>query len=202
MGGGMGGGMGNTAASPLVASALIQCRAALSGPFQGATLPLDVPAPLDRPGRLAHWAAGPRAAACEMELLSGIHLAADTHKDALTLSFVDLAKKPLKRQVLVKLVRPGAKIFRQQLELLANYAELRADRGSEVLAQTTGVLDFFASIVDLQAHRHKYTLEVIAFAMTLAMDVGMRIKHACACQRPSELSPQIQTMVPVSEHAS
>jgi len=74
--------------------------------------------------------------------------------------------------------------------------------GSEVLAQTTACLLFFASIVDLQAHRHKYTLEVIALAMTLAMDVGMCIKHACACQRASELSPQIQTMIRVSGHAS
>lgn len=85
---------------------------------------------------------------------------------------------------------------------MANYAELRADRGNEVLAQTTGVLDFFAAIIGMQAHRHKYTLEIIALAMTLAIDVEMRIKHAFACERPSELSPQIQTMIPIPGHSS
>ncbi|MBT9505739.1 phosphatase PAP2 family protein [Rhodoferax sp.] len=184
------------------AHALSTNRAALVGPFQGATLPATLPTPLDKAERLADWAVGPRMAVCELELLSGLHFNVNQAKTSMTLGFVDLGKKPLKDLALARLVRPTEKIFKQQLDLVANYAELREDRGAEILAQVNGGGAFWASIIGLTAHRHKYTLELLDLAMSLATHVEMRFKHGFACQRPVDLSPQIQPMIPTPGHAS
>ena len=177
-------------------------RAALAGPFQGTTLPFTLPTPLDKPERLANWAARPRMLTCELELLSGLHFNVNQAKTSVTLGFVDLNKKPLKDLALARLVRPTEKVFKQQLELIANYSELRGDRTAEILAQMNGGGAFWASIIGLTTHRHKYTIELLSLAMSLASHVEMRFKHAFACQRPMELSPQIQPMIPTPGHAS
>jgi len=172
------------------------------GPFQGATIPFTPPTPLDKPGRLAHWAAGPRMAVCELELLSGLRFDVNQGRTSMTLGFVDLEKKPLKSLSLVRLVRPTEKIFKQQLQLVSNYSALREDRGAEVLAQANGAGAFWASIIGLTTHRHKYTIELLDLAMSLATHVEMRFKHGFACQRPVELSPQVQPMIPTPGHAT
>lgn len=184
------------------AQALTSSRGALVGPFNGATVPFALPTPLDKPDRLAEWAAGPRMSVCALEVHSGLRFDVNQAKAAVTLGFVNLDKKPLKDLTLARLVRPSEKIFTQQLDLVANYAELREDRGAEVLAQTGGGPAFWASIVGLSAHRHKYTLELLDLAMSLATHVEMRFKHAFACPRPVDISPQIQPMIPTPGHAS
>jgi hypothetical protein len=141
-------------------------------------------------------------AVCELELLSGLHFNVNQSKTSMTLGFVDLSKKPLKDVALARLARPTEKIFKQQLDLVANYSELREDRGAEILAQVNGGGAFFSSIIGLTAHRHKYTLELLDLAMSLATHVHMRFKHAFACPRPIELSPQVQPMIPTPGHAS
>jgi hypothetical protein len=186
----------------MFAGALNQNRAALVGPFQHATLPIDLPTPLDKTDRLAHWASGPRLAVCELELLSGLHFNVDQAKTSMTLGFVDLDEKPLKHLTLARLVRPTEKIFKQQLDLVSNYSELRDDRGAEIIAQVDGGGAFWASIIGLTAHRHKYTVELMDLALSLAVHAEMRFKHGFACPRPVELSPQIQPMIPTPGHAS
>ncbi|MDP1742142.1 MAG: phosphatase PAP2 family protein [Polaromonas sp.] len=86
--------------------------------------------------------------------------------------------------------------------MVANYAELREDRGSEVLTQMVPQVPFWGSIIGLSAHRHKWTLELITLGLSLASHVEMRFKHAFACQRPVDLSPQVQPMIPTPGHAS
>lgn len=184
------------------AQALTASRGALVGPFQGATLPFTLPTPLDKPDRLAEWGAGPRMSVCALETLSGLRFDVNQGKKSVTLGFVNLDKKPLKELTLASLTRPGENIFKQQLDLVANYAELREDRGAEILAQTGGGAAFWASIVGLTTHRHKYTLELLDLAISLAIHVEMRFKHAFACPRPVDLSPQIQPMIPTPGHAS
>ena len=188
--------------SPALASALTRSRSALVGPFQGVTLPVDLPTPLDKPDRLAQWDAVPRLQVCELELFSGLRFDVNQPKDAISLGFVNLDRKPLKNLDLVRLVRPSEKVFKQQLELVSNYAQLREDREAEVLTQMVPQVPFWASVIGLQAHRHKYTLELAELALSLASHVEMRLKHAFACQRPVELSPQIQPMIPTPGHAS
>jgi membrane-associated phospholipid phosphatase len=115
---------------------------------------------------------------------------------------VDPGAHKLVRQPLLRLTRPNAEIFSAQCALVEQYAELRDDRGAEILAQTVPPLDFWASIIGLQAHRHKWTLELLDLAFSMAVHVHMRFKHAFACPRPSQLSPQIQSMIPTPGHAS
>ncbi|MGH8758523.1 MAG: phosphatase PAP2 family protein [Burkholderiales bacterium] len=182
--------------------ALTRSRAALVGPFQGATLPVNLPVPLDKPDRLVQWAADRRLQVCELDLLSGLHFDVSQAKDSVALGFVDLDKKPLKSHSIVRLMRPTAKVFKQQLQLVADYAELREDRASEIVTQMTPQVPFWASIVGLQPHRHKWTLELIVLSLILASDVEMRFKHAFTCPRPMELSPQIQPMLDTPGHAS
>jgi hypothetical protein len=177
-------------------------RAALVGPFQGPTLPFELPVPLDKADRLAEWATGPRMAVCEFELLTGLHFNVNQAKTSMTLGFVDLDKKPLKDLALVRLVRPTDKIFKQQLDLVSNYSALREDRGAEILAQVGGGAAFWSSIIGLTAHRHKYTAELLDLAMSLATHVEMRFKHAFACGRAEGMSPQVQPMIPTPGHAS
>jgi hypothetical protein len=103
---------------------------------------------------------------------------------------------------LARLVRPTDKIFRQQLDLVSNYAELREDRGGETLAGMDGCPTFWATLIGLSAHRHKYTSELLTLALSLAGHVEMRFKHGFAVQRPVLLSPQVQPMIPTPGHAS
>mgnify|MGYP000753489585 CR=1 FL=1 len=49
---------------------------------------------------------------------------------------------------------------------------------------------------------HGTFLELLDLAMSLATHVEMRFKHGFACQRPVDLSPQIQPMIPTPGHAS
>jgi hypothetical protein len=163
---------------------------------------VDLPLPLDDPERLAQWDAIPRLQVCGLALLAGMCFSVNQNKESVTLGFVDLDRKPLKDYSLVRLVRPSKAVFRQQLDLVANYAELREERASEILTQMVPQVPFWASIVGLQAHRHKWTLELVALSLSLASHVEMRFKHAFACPRPVELSPQIQPMIPTPGHAS
>ncbi|MES2952335.1 MAG: phosphatase PAP2 family protein, partial [Pseudomonadota bacterium] len=166
------------------------------------TLPVTLPTPLDKPERLSYWAAGPRLLVCELELLSGLHFDVNQNKQSVSVGFVNLDKSPLKSLTLARLTRPTPHIFKQQLQLVSDYADLREDRGAEVLEQMTGGMSFVASVVGLTAHRHKYTLELLDLMISLGLHVKMRFKQAFACPRPVDLSPQIQPMIPTPGHAS
>ena len=176
-------------------------RAALVGPFAGAMLPFKLPSPLDQPGELDQWDVPHRMQACAVELLSGLDFT--VKGEAITVGFVDLLAKKLELRPVVRLVRPTRDIFISQLDLVANYAELRASRASEILAQAMPTqVPFWASIIAMQPYRQPWTQVLTALALSMTVDVEMRLKHACCCPRPSVLSPQIQPMIPVPGHAS
>ncbi len=183
---------------------MTRSRAALCGPFNKEPLPFEQPLPLDEARRLARWANGARLEACQIELLSGLHFpkAASSTACSFSLTYSNLEDSSPRRQLLVEMTRPTDAIFKAQLGLVATYADLREDRGAEILAQAPGTIDFWASIIGLQAHRHKWTLELLDLAFGMAVHVHMRFKHAFACPRAAELSPQIQTMIPTPGHAS
>jgi hypothetical protein len=139
---------------------------------------------------------------CEQTLTAGLHFTVNQSRESVALNFADLDKKPLKDHSLVTLRRPTESIFKEQLGLVAGYAELRGDRGAEILAQMGPQTAFWGSIIGLHDHRHKYTLELVSLVLTLTVLVEMRFKAAFACPRPDELSPQIQPMIPTPGHAS
>jgi membrane-associated phospholipid phosphatase len=159
---------------------------------------------LDKPTRLPLWDKGQRLEACHIELTSGLNFPApDPAKPAtFTLTYANLAETTISNKVLVQLERPTDVIFRAQNTLVATYAGLRDDRGAEILAQTTPPIDFWGAVIGLQPHRHPWTLALLDLSFGLAVAIHMRFKHAFVCPRPSELSPQIQPMIPVPGHAA
>ena len=182
---------------PVLSEALILSRAALVGPFrEDQQISVPWPQPIDEPERLAWWDTAPRLQVCELEAVAGLSFTA-SRNDTLSLAFAGT-----RSQRIVKLIRPTEEIFEQQLSLVANYAELRGDRRSEVLTQTTPQVDFWGSIVGLQPYRNKWTLELVGICLSLASHVEMRFKHAFACPRPVVRSPQIQPMIPTPGHSS
>jgi len=103
---------------------------------------------------------------------------------------------------LIRMARPTEAIFHRQVELVVNYADLRADRLTEVLAQADGPTAFLASVAYLAPNRSRWTLELLGAIFRLAQFVEFRLKHALACRRPNEYSPQIQPMILTPEHGS
>jgi membrane-associated phospholipid phosphatase len=100
------------------------------------------------------------------------------------------------------MVRPNEAAFREQLAFVFNYADLRGDRASEILAQLGGAASFLASLTFLQSDRTPWTSQLIGTAVRLANCAEMRMKHALACRRPHEFSPQIQPMIQTPSHGT
>ena len=105
-------------------------------------------------------------------------------------------------QPLATLVRPTEAIFEAQLDFVNGYADLREDRAAEILAQIEGPSAFLGSIAYLRPDRTRWTLELLDLALRLAQFVEMRFKHALACRRPIEYSPQVQPMILTPSHGS
>ena len=103
---------------------------------------------------------------------------------------------------LVTLVRPRAATFKEQLTKVRDYADLRADRANEILAQIGPLARFIGSIAFLRPERSQYTLELLHAAHRFIYYVEQRFKHALACRRAQELSPQVQPMIVTPGHGS
>jgi membrane-associated phospholipid phosphatase len=103
---------------------------------------------------------------------------------------------------LVDMKRPSEAQFNAQVVLVDRYADLRGDRTAEILSQAGGALDYFASVAYLRPDRTRWTMELLKAALRLANYVEMRFKHALACRRPNELSPQIQPMILTPGHGA
>jgi hypothetical protein len=93
------------------------------------------------------------------------------------------------------LVRPPRATFEAQLSLVESWATRREESISEILAQLLPQAPFWASVLHLHPQRHPYTFELLGIALQVTMMAVMRFKHALACPRPSEYSPNIQPVV-------
>ncbi|MEM7497731.1 MAG: phosphatase PAP2 family protein [Pseudomonadota bacterium] len=102
----------------------------------------------------------------------------------------------------LRFTRPSDPDFLAQLDLIHNYADLRVDRGAEILTQADQTLAYFASVAALDGDRTKHTIELIGAAHTLAATVSQQVKHALACIRPDRIAPQIQPMIPTPRHGA
>ncbi|MBQ0919153.1 phosphatase PAP2 family protein [Hydrogenophaga aromaticivorans] len=181
--------------------ALILSRAAIVGPFTGASLHATEPG-FDEPANLKLWADGPRVTACFTELVEGLLFRTRNGPKEALLEFANLQARNIQREPLVRLRAPTKAQFKKQLDLVAAYADLRADRAAEVVAQLTPPLAFFSSMVGLTAHRHKKTLQLLDLVFALCLHVEMRFKHVFASLRPEAFSPQIQPMIQTPGHGS
>ena len=90
----------------------------------------------------------------------------------------------------------------QQIVFLDRYADLRGDRATEIMTQMGGAVAYLGSIAYLSPSRTPYTLELLAAAIRLANYVEQRFKHALACRRPIEYSPQVQPIILTPGHGS
>lgn len=179
--------------------ALLLNRGAIAGPFEGPLVDPRSPA-FNDPANLALWADGPRLAACFSELVEGLQFSA--HKGKAGLHFIELGAKGCTQHHLLALDAPGRDLLKGQMELVAAYADLRGDRGAEILSQTGLPVPFWAAITGLLEHRHKKSLQLLALAFSLANQVEMRFKQIFAVVRPVELSPQIQPMIATPGHGA
>jgi membrane-associated phospholipid phosphatase len=183
------------------ADALILSRAAIVGPFTGASLHVNEPG-FDKPANLALWADGPRLEACFTQLVEGLLFRSNSGTKQAALEFANLQANNIQRKPLVRLRAPTKAQFKKQLDLVAAYADLRADRTAETVAQLGPPIEFWSSMVGLTAHRHKKTLQLIDLMFSLCVHVEMRFKHIFASLRPVALSPQIQPMIETPGHGS
>ncbi|MBA4261751.1 MAG: phosphoesterase [Comamonadaceae bacterium] len=133
-------------------------------------------------------------------MVEGLHFSA--HKGKAGLHFIELGTKGCTQHKLLDLDAPGRDLLKAQMELVAAYADLRGDRGAEILSQIGLPVPFWAAITGLLEHRHKKTLQLLAMAFALANQVEMRFKQIFAVVRPVELSPQIQPMIATPGHGA
>ena len=99
-------------------------------------------------------------------------------------------------------IRPGDHVFKDQLNFLDHYSDLREDRASEIITQLGPQYAFWGSVVYLHPDNTRKTIELIDAALRLANFVEMRIKHALACGRRTELSPQVHPLILTPGHGS
>jgi membrane-associated phospholipid phosphatase len=181
--------------------ALVLSRAAIVGPFEGASLDVSEPG-FDKPANLKLWADGPRVMACFTELVEGLLFKTRNATKEASLEFVNLQTNNSQRKPLVHMKAPAKAQFKKQLDLVAAYADLRADRLNEIVAQFGFPLSFWASLIGLHAHRHGKTLQLLDLTISLAIHVEMRFKHIFANVRPVEFSPQVQPVIATPGHGS
>ncbi|NBJ11138.1 phosphatase PAP2 family protein [Microvirga arsenatis] len=196
------GGLGGLAGmnSPASAEALIRTRDGIVGSWAppGATpRPLDP----DHPANLERWEPWVRASIIDFELLSKLGFSKPA-AGSMALSHLDTTGAQIAYRPLVTITRPTENMFKKQLVFLDRYADLRGDRASEILSQTGGALTFLSSIAFLHPSRTPWTFELLAAALRLANFAEMRLKHAFACRRPNEFSPQVQPMILTPSHGS
>ena len=98
--------------------------------------------------------------------------------------------------------RPNLAQFMRELPSAIADAELREDRASEILMQTTDTWSFFATVLPFRLDKTPFTCKLMAAAQELALHVEMRFKHEFACARPNEYSAQIQPMIPTPLHGT
>ena len=184
----------------VVTQALIDTRDGIAGYW---TYPFPTPAPptapgFDNPANLIRWEAVVRASLYDFELCSQLGFA-PTGPDIATLNAVNAAGA---YSPLITIRRPGIALFCNLLVFVDRYADLREDRAPEILSQEGGAVAFLGSIPWLHPERTRWTLELLATAVRLAVFAEMRFKHALACRRPNEYSPQVQPMILTPGHGT
>ncbi len=102
---------------------------------------------------------------------------------------------------IANIIRP-AQIPADQLEWVRTYADLRVDRASEIVIQTSDTLSFFGTIETLGNSRRKYTGEFLAAVYRLTVKIEMQVKHHSRLTRPQDLCDQVQPLIQTPDHSS
>jgi membrane-associated phospholipid phosphatase len=161
---------------------------------------------------MEHWEPGVRAAVVDFEMLSRLGFSVwPTGVPTSTISIWHaFAAEPeavtdpptVVYKPLVRFNRPSEAAFETQLNFLASYADLRPDRASEILMQLATPVPFLASVAFLRPDTKRWTLELLDAVFRLCQFVEFRVKHALACRRPNEYSPQVQPIIQTPGHGA
>jgi hypothetical protein len=199
-----------------VAGALIMERDGIVGSWQGPTLAMNQRT-IEKVGNLKDWEPWVRAAIIDFDLLSNLYFSRHDETigganvpDAVTVWSLNVAASTSAANPvpaaspsrIATFIRPGDQVFKDQLKFLDEYSDLREDRAAEILAQLGPQYAFWSSIVYLHPDKTRKTIELIDAALRLANYVEMRVKHALACRRPNELSPQVQPIILTPGHGT
>ena len=103
---------------------------------------------------------------------------------------------------LIRIERPADSVFVAQLQHLKTYADLRAERISEVSVQIHDLISFFGALCHLDSGRRRHTLEALNTVQRLCFHVEFMVKHFCRAARPVDLSSQVQPMIQTPSHSS
>jgi hypothetical protein len=102
----------------------------------------------------------------------------------------------------VYLQRPPVSVFEAEMAQVLSYADLREDRAAEILSQIDDQWAHWSSVIPLRPDRAPRTLELLTAALQWAITLELRFKHALACPRPIECSPQVQPLITTPGHGS
>ncbi len=148
---------------------------------------------IDDPVQMDRWDAWVRAYTAVGEMLQGITLQA---------SGTNAFKVLSPTYVIAEIQRPAQATFEKQIPIVLNWAELRNERATEILAQIDPQYAFWSSIVYLHPERTRRTFELINIVLQFCVYVEMRFKHALGCYRPVEYNAQVQPMITTPGHGT
>jgi hypothetical protein len=202
---------------------LIRHRDGIVGTWQGATLdPRE--RRIEDPANMAAWDASIRAYVIDFDLLSHLHFTKHSEtfsykngtgksekassRDSVTvwhLHVTDSGPGQSPRATsspVATFIRPPPQTFKEQIKYIDQYSDLREDRATEIISQLTDPYQFWGSVVYLHPERTRKTIELLNAALRLASYVEMRVKHALACRRAVEYSPQTQPVILTPGHGT
>jgi len=151
---------------------------------------------------LERWESWVRSAIALQELLSGLGVLPTANGAEVWYQPPRWTTGTVTPERIAGLIRPPTAVFDSQVPLVKSWAALREERAAEIVAQIDNQFAFLASVLYLHPARTPRTFELLAIAIQMTVHVEMRLKHALACHRPSELSPQIQPMITTPGHGS
>ena len=103
---------------------------------------------------------------------------------------------------LVRITPPTPDNLKSEAQLVAGYAELRAERLSEVLAQSQHIHPFFSAVLPMAPAWTPSLVLLIAVTEKLATAMVQRAKLGFGLPRPHVLSPDILPMIACPGHSS
>ena len=128
------------------------------------------------------------------EMLSGLDWSTRTGPDHVPLTYEGAD--------VLTLNRPSQDVLTQQCQHVRDYADLRDERGAEIVSQLGFPTEYFAMILGLHPAQHKKTFELITATQVVAAHIAMIVKHALAVRRPDQIDGRILPMIPTPGHCS